>query len=81
MCNACDFDKQKKSCNRDSDCNLYTPKCDNRFTGFGKEDGVLAALYIPIQQFDCLFDIESALKCGTMFKALDKPFHPCKEGK
>ena len=42
--------------------------------GFGVHGGTLAALYIPVQAFDDLYDEETALKQGTLFRALDLPF-------
>jgi hypothetical protein len=41
---------------------------------FGVRDGILAALYIPVQPFDDLYDEDTALLRGTMFRALDLPF-------
>ena len=42
--------------------------------GFGVHGGTLAALYIPVQEFDDLYDEETALKQGTLFRGLDLPF-------
>lgn len=41
---------------------------------FGIQDGTLAALYMPLQRFDDLYDEETALKQGTLFRELDLPF-------
>ena len=43
--------------------------------GFGVEEGTVAALYIPLQVFDGLYDLSTALRRGTMFEALDKPLY------
>ena len=43
--------------------------------GFGVEEGVLAAVWVPFNRFDDLYDKETALRRGTMFAALDKPFY------
>lgn len=49
--------------------------------GFGVADGSLAALYIPIQSFDRLYDEEAAFSAGTLFQALNLPFVGRKGGK
>jgi len=43
--------------------------------GFGVEDGVLAAVWVPMNRFDGIYDKETAWRRGTMFAALDKPFY------
>lgn len=43
--------------------------------GFGVENAVLAAVYLPMQKFEGVYDKETALRRGTMFEALDKPFY------
>ncbi len=35
---------------------------------------VLAMAYIPVQQFDTLFEIEEGFARGTVFPELEKPF-------
>lgn len=35
---------------------------------------VLAMAYIPVQQFDTLFDIEAGFDSGTIYPELEKPF-------
>ena len=55
--------------------------CDMTGSGFGVPGGVLAALYMPLQQYDDLYDEETALRRGTLFRALDLPFYGGKEGK
>ena len=47
--------------------------------GFGVEDGVLAAVYAPLQEFDRIYDLHNSLSRGTMFRELDKPFCGGKE--
>ena len=37
-------------------------------------DMVLAMAYIPVQQFDTLFEIEEGFARGTIYPELDKPF-------
>ena len=34
----------------------------------------LGMVYAPIQEFDCLYDLDKALEVGTIFKELDLPF-------
>lgn len=43
--------------------------------GFGVVGGVLAAMYVPVQRFDHLYDMETAWRRGTLFEELDKPFY------
>lgn len=43
--------------------------------GFGVENAVLASVYVPMQKFEGVYDKETALRRGTMFEALDKPFY------
>lgn len=40
----------------------------------------LAMVYAPYQKFDCLYDPEEALRCGTLFKELNKPFLAGRKG-
>lgn len=54
---------------------------DDAHEGFGIRGGILAALYMPLQQYDDLYDEETALRRGTLFRALDLPFYGGKEGK
>ena len=55
-------------------CGTQTPRqeavCD-----FGVENGVGAALYMPLMRFDEIYDPDTAIRRGTMFAALDKPFY------
>lgn len=48
---------------------------DARVCGFGVEGGVVAAVYVPMQTFDGVYDMATAMRRGTMFEALDKPFY------
>ncbi len=48
---------------------------------FGMEGGKLAALYLPVQAFEELYDEDTALQRGTLFRALDLPFGGGKGGK
>ena len=48
---------------------------DERVCGFGVEGGVVAAVYVPMQMFDEVYDMATAMRRGTMFQALDKPFY------
>ncbi len=43
-------------------------------TAFGIAGGRLAALYLPVHEFEDLYDEETALKQGTLFRGLDLPF-------
>jgi len=44
---------------------------------------VLAMAYVPIQEWEMLYDEETALARGTLFEALDLPWHPaaCRESR
>jgi hypothetical protein len=57
------------------------PHTDTAHDGFGIYGGILAALYMPLQQYDDLYDEETALRRGTLFRALDLPFYGGREGK
>lgn len=48
---------------------------NERVCGFGVESGVVAAVYVPLQAFDGVYDMTTAMRRGTMFEALDKPFY------
>ncbi len=41
---------------------------------WGLVDYPLAMVYSPLQDFDMLFDKQTALQKGTMFEKLDLPF-------
>ena len=61
---------------------MATPgECNKRAYAFGVQGGHLATLYIPVQEFDYLYDEESALQHGTLFRALDLPFVGGKRGR
>jgi hypothetical protein len=47
---------------------------------FGVRSSVLAALYIPLQEFDDLYDEKDALAHGTLFRGLNLPFVGAKGG-
>lgn len=71
-------------CENGQDCGSTGESCgcgqepsDNgygRVIHFGVEGGVLAALYVPLQCFNHLYDMDTALRRGTLFSELDKPF-------
>ena len=48
---------------------------ESKVCGFGVAQGVLASVYAPVQAFEGLYDTDSALRRGTMFEGLDKPFY------
>lgn len=41
---------------------------------WGLEDFPLATVYSPLQKFEGLYDLDTALDRGTLFSALDLPF-------
>jgi hypothetical protein len=43
--------------------------------GFGVDGGVLAAVWVPLNRFEDLYDTDTAMRRGTLFAALDKPFY------
>lgn len=49
---------------------VETP-CNQRF---GIEGRTVAALYIPIQAYEDVYDLQTGLTRGTIFASLDKPF-------
>lgn len=40
----------------------------------------LAMAYVPIQQFHTVYDLDEALRVGTIFPELNKPFYGSKGG-
>ena len=40
----------------------------------------LAMMYVPYQKFENLYDADTALSRGTLFKSLDLPFYGGKRG-
>jgi hypothetical protein len=44
------------------------------YNGWGLKGYPLAAVYAPLQEFDELYGIETALDKGTVFSKLDLPF-------
>ena len=64
-----------------SDGNKASPSCDlndsplrNSSSMWGLEGYPLASVFSPLQNFDNLYDCETALKQGTIFAELDLPF-------
>jgi hypothetical protein len=55
------------NCKRDDD-----DKCPKH--KWGLTDYPLASVYAPIQEFEQLYDLDTALKRGTVFEKLDLPF-------
>lgn len=53
-------------CEKKSDCSAKH--------SWGLENYPLAMVYSPLQKFDNLFDIDTALNKGTLFCELDLPF-------
>ena len=47
----------------------------SKVCGFGVEGVVLAAVWAPLNRFADLYDTDTALRRGTLFAALDKPFY------
>ncbi len=53
------------------------PDCKGNYVKNGIEDASsLAMVYAPIQKWNNLYDIETGISRGTIFKELDKPFLP-----
>lgn len=53
-------------------CN-ETYDCSDRKT-WGLDNYPLASVFVPLQEFDKLFDMDTALSRGTVFAELDLPF-------
>ncbi|MBQ7038100.1 MAG: spore coat associated protein CotJA [Clostridia bacterium] len=47
---------------------------ENIVTEQNCDDMVLAMAYVPVQQFNTLFEIEEGFARGTIYPELDKPF-------
>lgn len=52
------------------------PRNDWEMEGFP-----IAMAYVPMQQFKSLFELDEALRCGTIFPELSKPFRGWKGGR
>lgn len=62
---------------RMGDCTDMNGKCmseDMHRRSWGLENYPLASVYAPLQDFDDLYDKETALHKGTVFAKLDLPF-------
>lgn len=58
------------------------PSCDGSYTeALGLAGYPLASVYAPVQSFEELYDLETALKQGTIFKELDLGFYGRRLGK
>ena len=53
----------------------YPHQQEMHVCGFGVHHGVLAAVYVPLNGFDGVYDPDTAYRRGTMFEGLDKPFY------
>ena len=42
--------------------------------GWGLKEYPLASVYAPLQEFDDIYDLDTALSRGTVFSKLDLPF-------
>ena len=64
------------SCERDGCHNDKGDFCPENYTarGWGLNDYPLASVYAPLQKFDNLYDLDTALDHGTAFVELDLPF-------
>ena len=60
-------------CDTRPKCNVGTETPVNK-DAWGLHGYPLAMVYAPIQDFDDLYDEETALMTGTIFKKLDLPF-------
>jgi hypothetical protein len=59
-------------CEGEAEMRSNTDACGGR--SWGLENYPLAMVYAPIQDFCELYDLDDALKSGTLFKQLDLPF-------
>ena len=51
-------------------CNM----CEDKRRSWGLDGYPLAMVYAPIQRFGDMYDLDTALMEGTLFKELDLPF-------
>ena len=63
---------EKGGCQRDND--EFCPKTDTCKSWGLSSDYPLASVYAPLQKFDNLYDLDTALDHGTAFIELDLPF-------
>ena len=64
------------SCEKDGMCDRggCRKECNTENQTWGIQSYPLASVYAPLQEFDDIYDINTALKQGTVFKELDLPF-------
>ena len=65
------------ACAGRSNCGECACSADDKMKvcGFGVESGILAAVYAPLSRFEGVYDPDTAIRRGTMFEGLDKPFY------
>lgn len=51
------------------------PECNGETMPPLPPDPAVTMAYIPFQQFGETYDEETALRCGTLFPELNKPFY------
>lgn len=81
----CERDSDTRSaqcCERHSHNACGSDGCGSscRESSWGLVGYPLASVYAPLQEFDELFDLDTALEKGTIFKQLDLPFLGSKQG-
>lgn len=64
----------KNRCSLGTNCGVQEQtRCGERNT-WGLKNYPLAMVYVPLQSFDQLYDLERAFEAGTLFEELDLPF-------
>lgn len=62
------------ACQKDGCCSNEGCRKNSDGDTWGLYNHPLASVYAPLQEFDGLYDLDSALSHGTLFKELDLPF-------
>jgi hypothetical protein len=66
---------ENHDCGRSDGC--YGKENNGRY---GLHDRPVGSVYAPLQNFDCLYDLERALCRGTLFSDLDLPLEVASKG-
>lgn len=64
----------KTRCSLGANCNIQEHKVCGERCSWGLEKYPLAMVYVPLQSFDKVYDLEKAFDAGTLFEELDLPF-------
>ena len=72
-CNGYGNDEKKKCSMGSSRQSMEQTECGGH-SAWGLKNYPLAMMYVPLQSFEKLYDVEKALEFGTVFEDLNLPF-------